>query len=736
MAAVADALGYDRRKVVDALRQAEELAAQRQAMAGLEGNPALLALARGFARDDPVREQYWTPRAKPWRLADGLRGAAEDQRAPAHGDDCGRHLWRNAPSMTGTQESFRDLFCRRCCVYDCRQHGISQPLPKHRSDPPQGAPVPLDFLAKETNAGPESSPLTSASASAATAATSAALPTGVPSPEQAEGQGEGGSQSRTNGIVSQTARGGEAARNTKGATDARMQRGAVVPSPSPSPSPTGSASGSGSPRQPGRPHRSSGGQHSATGGASSAQRRETPPSTRLSGASEPVGSTATPAAAASASAALCQGGVPDCAVPQTFTAPGVAVYARIGPPAPQAAAAAASGRTGSAPNPPPLGIPPAVQMEAPRTHKDVVVAREEAALVAPTQGRRHRVPLHRGAEACTFACTGPCSTACFAWALLEEMGKAEALTLAREGGGRVGDSRPAWKPVPRPPAGAARRAPVQGEAAAGGGSGSPLAQGERNVLEKARAVSGRPFDCCLLAQWLGTRRCDEVWHALGGLPATPGAMKRAVAAWWSAHCGHIKRRGDAVGRAPHGNAEAGSLPEAGAAACAAAEQGGSAEGGGEEAASGGPPRRRRNSRKRGLYADTMRRQIMHRSKRRRYQHEYTPCVHKGPCTPDVCRCARLGVFCEKYCGCSPGCSRAHLGCRCKKVRAPARRNSSPGETPTGSHLSPQLLRSPELLPHDGVPLLCYWPRMRPGAVQLLRCVVPRTSLPPPARRPR
>jgi hypothetical protein len=34
-------------------------------------------------------------------------------------------------------ESYRDLFCRRCYIYDCRQHGVSQPLPRQRCDPPQ-----------------------------------------------------------------------------------------------------------------------------------------------------------------------------------------------------------------------------------------------------------------------------------------------------------------------------------------------------------------------------------------------------------------------------------------------------------------------------------------------------------------------------------------------------------------------------------------------------------------------
>lgn len=646
VAAAADALGYDRRKVVDALRQAEELAAQRQAMAGLERNPALLALARGFVRNDPVRELYWTPRAKPWRLADGPRGAATAAAArapPPPQGDRGRHLWRNAPSMAATQESFRDLFCRRCCVYDCRQHGISQPLPKQRSDPPQGVPVSVAALAKEANAGAEASPLTSASAS--TAATPVRLPTGVPSPESEEG----GAQHRANGVVSEPAR----ARNGKAAGGARGRgAAAVAPSPSPSPSPTGSASGSASPRQSNRAAGDASGRASAAGAASSA----------------PTADTAAATPAASASAAAQHGDTLASAAPQHYTAPGVVAYARIRHPAPRSSASAASaapalGQAESTQGPPPLGMPPAVKVEAPRTHRDVVVSQEEAAYSAQTGDGRHRVPLRRGAAACTFANAGPCSATCFVWALLDEVGEADAVALVREARGRSSGAAPAWKPVPR------------AAVAAADGDGQ-LHQGERNVLEKARAVCGRPFDSCLLAQWIGTRRCDEVWRALGGLSATPAALKRAVAVWWSAHCGRIRRRGDAVGCALRGAGGAGLQSEAGDAVSAAVAPGaGGADGEGEgENATGagpqGPNRRRRNSRKRGLYADTMRRQIMHRAKRRRYQHEYTPCAHAGPCTPDVCRCARLGVFCEKYCGCNPGCSREHLGCRCKKVRAP------------------------------------------------------------------
>jgi hypothetical protein len=31
-------------------------------------------------------------------------------------------------------ESFRELYCRRCCVYDCRRHGTQHPIPRDRCD--------------------------------------------------------------------------------------------------------------------------------------------------------------------------------------------------------------------------------------------------------------------------------------------------------------------------------------------------------------------------------------------------------------------------------------------------------------------------------------------------------------------------------------------------------------------------------------------------------------------------
>lgn len=49
-------------------------------------------------------------------------------------------------------------------------------------------------------------------------------------------------------------------------------------------------------------------------------------------------------------------------------------------------------------------------------------------------------------------------------------------------------------------------------------------------------------------------------------------------------------------------------------------------------------------------------------------HEYRPCSHKGPCTPDVCDCAKKGVRCEKYCPCPPSCHIKFRGCRCRMTQ--------------------------------------------------------------------
>jgi len=46
-------------------------------------------------------------------------------------------------------ESYRDLFCRRCFVYDCRRHGIQQPRPRVHRDPPIPRLYPLNAFKRK-----------------------------------------------------------------------------------------------------------------------------------------------------------------------------------------------------------------------------------------------------------------------------------------------------------------------------------------------------------------------------------------------------------------------------------------------------------------------------------------------------------------------------------------------------------------------------------------------------------
>mgnify|MGYP003316411318 CR=1 FL=1 len=78
----------------------------------------------------------------PRDLALAALAAAKSQNAKAapaprnaRNDANGRGLRVAAKTYAELSESYRDLFCRRCFVYDCAQHGVRQPLPRARCDP-------------------------------------------------------------------------------------------------------------------------------------------------------------------------------------------------------------------------------------------------------------------------------------------------------------------------------------------------------------------------------------------------------------------------------------------------------------------------------------------------------------------------------------------------------------------------------------------------------------------------
>ena len=54
------------------------------------------------------------------------------------------HGLRNADNYVSLVDAYRELFCRRCFIYDCASHGISQPLPLKREDPKR--PLRRHFL--------------------------------------------------------------------------------------------------------------------------------------------------------------------------------------------------------------------------------------------------------------------------------------------------------------------------------------------------------------------------------------------------------------------------------------------------------------------------------------------------------------------------------------------------------------------------------------------------------------
>ncbi|KAH8053117.1 hypothetical protein JL722_9783 [Aureococcus anophagefferens] len=95
--------------------------------------------ARQAADDQPDPKKRRLAAPGPAPPTDGGRGAQNAKAAPAprnaRNDANGRGLRVAARTYAELSESYRDLFCRRCFVYDCAQHGVRQPLPRARCDP-------------------------------------------------------------------------------------------------------------------------------------------------------------------------------------------------------------------------------------------------------------------------------------------------------------------------------------------------------------------------------------------------------------------------------------------------------------------------------------------------------------------------------------------------------------------------------------------------------------------------
>lgn len=59
------------------------------------------------------------------------------------GDIVSRLGLKNTKDYIKMIESYRELFCRRCYIYDCQAHGVMQPLPNKRCDPNPPYPCPI-----------------------------------------------------------------------------------------------------------------------------------------------------------------------------------------------------------------------------------------------------------------------------------------------------------------------------------------------------------------------------------------------------------------------------------------------------------------------------------------------------------------------------------------------------------------------------------------------------------------